>query len=168
VTPHDAAQRAKTLPVSARQALVAELERVAAFACPAWGRLMTWQEVRSIHDRGHEVGSHSVSHELMPQLDAERIRHEVSASKACIEAVIDAPVRSFCYPNGDADMRCEEAVEAAGYDNAVTTQWGVNTANQRRFVLKRCDVDARRHENLFGQASYKRLALRMSGLQPNL
>lgn len=167
-TPHDAAQLAKTLPVPERQALVGELERAASFRCPDWGRLMTWDEVRSLHLKGHEIGSHSLSHELMPQLDDARIRHEVSASKERIEAAIQAPVRSFCYPNGDSDARCRAALADARYHNAVTTQWGVNDPGEHRFGLKRCDVDARKHEDLFGRASYKRLALRISGLQPNL
>ena len=132
------------------------------------GRLMTWDEVRSLHAAGHEIGSHSLSHELMPQLDDARIRREVSASKERIEAVIDAPVRSFCYPNGDCDARCEAALADARYHNAVTTRWGVNELGEQRFVLKRCDVDARKHQDAFGRASHKRLALRISGLQPNL
>ena len=167
-SPHDAAQLAKTLPVPARQALVAEVERRAAFACPEWGRLMTWAEVRSLHERGHEIGSHSLSHELMPQLDDARIEREVSASKARIEDAIGAEVKSFCYPNGDSDRRCESALERAHYHNAVTTRWGTNGLADGRYGLKRCDVDARKHQSALGRPSYKRLALRISGLQPNL
>jgi peptidoglycan/xylan/chitin deacetylase (PgdA/CDA1 family) len=166
--PQDAAQLAKTLPVRERQALVAELERRAAFACPEWGRLMTWAEVRSLHERGHEIGSHSLSHELMPQLDDARIELEVTASKARIEEAIGAEVTSFCYPNGDSDRRCESALERAKYHNAVTTRWGTNGPAEGRYGLKRCDVDASKHQSALGRPSYKRLALRISGLQPNL
>jgi peptidoglycan/xylan/chitin deacetylase (PgdA/CDA1 family) len=165
---HDAAQLAKVLQVPTRQALVTELERRAGSVCPTWGRLMTWPEVRSLHERGHEVGSHSLSHELMPQLGDAQLEREVTYSKVRLEDVIGAEVLSFCYPNGDADWRCKRAVAHARYHNAVTTLWGTNGRNADRHGLMRCDVDARRHRSVSGRASYKRLALRISGLQPNL
>ena len=34
-----------------------------------WARLMNWDEIRAIHQSGHEIGSHSCTHELLNQLN---------------------------------------------------------------------------------------------------
>jgi peptidoglycan/xylan/chitin deacetylase (PgdA/CDA1 family) len=129
---------------------------------------MEWAEIRSLSERGHEIGSHSVTHELMPQLDDAALAHESLASKQKIESAVGAEVRSYCYPNGSSDARCEAAVARAGYQNAVTTRWGANTGADSAFGLKRCDIDARALRDASGQLSRQRLAFRLSGYYPGL
>jgi peptidoglycan/xylan/chitin deacetylase (PgdA/CDA1 family) len=163
-----AVELAKTLVPAARAELVGEAARIAPHPPPSWGRLMSWSEVRALAERGHEIGSHSVTHELMPQLDDAALGHEASVSKQQIEAAIGAPVSSYCYPNGSSDARCEAAVACAGYDNAVTTRWGANVREDSAFALKRCDIDARALRDAGGHLSRKRLAFRLSGHYPRL
>jgi peptidoglycan/xylan/chitin deacetylase (PgdA/CDA1 family) len=168
LSPAHAVEAAKQLAPAARRALVSEAARLVALQPPHWGRLMEWSEVRSLSERGHEIGSHSVTHELMPQLDDAALSHESSASKQRIESAIDAEVRSYCYPNGSCDARCEAAVARAGYRNAVTTRWGANRREDPAFGLKRCDMDARALRDARGHLSRRRLALRLSGYYPGL
>jgi peptidoglycan/xylan/chitin deacetylase (PgdA/CDA1 family) len=163
-----AVEVAKTLAPDARHRLVSEATRLSAPQPPRWGRLMEWSEVRALAERGHEIGSHSVSHELMPQLDDDALAHESGASKERIETAIGAQVSSYCYPNGSSDARCEAAVAHAGYRNAVTTRWGANTREDSPFGLKRCDVDARALRGRNGHLSRQRLAFRLSGYYPGL
>lgn len=55
-------------------------------------------QVRTIHELGHEVASHSHRHEWLPGLDAAALRETLRASKAALEDCIGAPVRSFVPP----------------------------------------------------------------------
>lgn len=163
-----AVEIAKQLSPDARRKLVDEAVRIASASPPSWGRLMDWSEVRMLSDRGHEIGSHSVTHELMPQLDDAGLALETEASKRIIEREIGDEVRSYCYPNGSFDARCEQAVARAGYQNAVTTRWGANSRADSAFGLRRCDMDARALRGHHQQLSAARLAFRLSGHYPGL
>jgi len=164
-------EAAKGLDPPARSALVGELvlaSTAVGGSIPDWGRLMSWDEIRTLHRQGHEIGSHSMSHTLLPQLDDAAIHYEVADSKAAIEAALQAPVTSFCYPNGDNDSRARQAAAAAGYDNGVSTRWGRNRVDANPYVLARCDWDARRSRDRQDRPSVPRVAMRLGDLQPGL
>jgi peptidoglycan/xylan/chitin deacetylase (PgdA/CDA1 family) len=162
------AERAKALPPSRRAELVALLEAQAGTEVPEWAGLMRWDDVRSLARDGHEIGSHSMTHTLLPQCDAAAVRFEVVDSRARIEAELGATIESFCYPNGDFDDRAVAALDAAGYARAVTTRWGTNASGAPRFALDRCDMDAFRLRDASGRLSGALLRLRLSGLHPGL
>jgi peptidoglycan/xylan/chitin deacetylase (PgdA/CDA1 family) len=167
----DIVEAAKALRPEHRDVLVEELASLArdrGHDPPSWGRLMTWDEVRALHAEGHEVGSHSLSHTLLPQLAVDEITREIAGSKAAIERELGAPITSFCYPNGDQDATCRDLARAAGYVNAVSTAWGRNRADADPFALARCDIDVRRFRDRRGRLSEARAGLRLGGLQPGL
>lgn len=166
--PSALAERAKAVAPARRAALVEALEAEAGAAVPDWGAMMRWDEVRALAAENHEIGSHSMSHTLLPQCDDDAVRREVAESRARIEAELGAPVESFCYPNGDFDARAVAALEDAGYLRAVTTRWGTNAPGAPRFLLARCDMDAFRLRDAAGGLSTPLLRLRLSGLHPSL
>lgn len=114
---------------------------------PAWpadgrpdGRLLDAAELRRMHDAGMEIGSHTVSHARMPELDEVGLRRELSDSKAALEDVIGATVSSFAYPYGAWDERCVEAVKSAGYAAACTTRTGWTMRDGDPYRLRRLTV----------------------------
>jgi peptidoglycan/xylan/chitin deacetylase (PgdA/CDA1 family) len=129
--------------------------------------MMSWDQVRQLHADGHEIGSHSLTHPLLPGLPDERVREEVEVSRSRLASAIGASVASFCYPNGSFDSRTVAAVRAAGYECAVTTRWGLNR-KQPPLELARCDMDFARLQSRHGEFSRERLWFRLSGLQPGL
>jgi len=162
-----AMERAKGLPPEERLAFVARVEgALPGAARPAWDGLMSWEQLRALSRSGHEVGSHSVTHPILPLVDDAQLAREVAGSKARLEAELGVPCESFCYPNGDCDERVVEAVRRAGYLRAVTTAWGPNAPGADPFRLTRCDMDARRARNRAGALSEPRLALRLSHFFP--
>jgi len=161
-------QHSKRLSPEKREQFIDALENMLKTSPPEWGRLMTWNEIRLIHQHGHEIGSHSMTHALMPQCNDEELKYETAESKRRLEAELNTEIASFCYPNGDCDARSVDAVRKAGYTNAVTTQWGKNQPGQSHFELKRCDVNTFNNWNRKQQLSTARFALRLSGLQPGL
>jgi peptidoglycan/xylan/chitin deacetylase (PgdA/CDA1 family) len=159
---------AKRLGAEKREASLAELEAaLGGDAVPEFARMMTWDQIRALQRAGHEIGSHSRTHPLLPELSDERVREEIELSRRELSSAIAAEVRSFCYPNGSYDARALKAVEAAGYECAVTTNWGLNR-KQPPFELSRCDMDFMRLQSKDGDFSRERLLLRLSGLQPGL
>ncbi|MDP2231472.1 polysaccharide deacetylase family protein [Methylotenera sp.] len=161
-------QHSKRISPEKRKLFIAALESLLQTSYPEWGRLMTWDEIRLMHQQGHEIGSHSMTHALMPQCNDQDLKFETAESKRRLETELNTEITSFCYPNGDCDARSVEAVLQAGYQNAVTTQWGKNQLNQPHFQLNRCDVNTFNNWNRKQQLSTARFALRLSGLQPGL
>ncbi len=119
-------------------------------------------------EEGHEIGSHSMSHALLPELDEHALRYEIGESRRIIEQNLGIGVFSFCYPNGDADGRVVEMVKNAGYTQAVTTRWGPNPEDRSVFELHRCDLQGTHVRSARGVLSETRLAWRISGLHPGL
>lgn len=155
--------RAKRLPAAEREALVERVERAAGGpARPAWDGAMGWDQLRALAAAGHEIGSHTLTHPLLPGLDDARLEAEVAGSRARLEAALGVPCRSFCYPNGDCDDRVVAAVRRAGYEVAVTTAWGPNRPGADPLRLTRCDLQGPTSRDRGGRLSPARLALRLS------
>lgn len=73
-----------------------------------------------------ELGAHTRTHALLPSLDAAGRRREIAGGKADLEREFDAAVGSFAYPFGIFGQADREAVAAAGYRWAVTTNPGIS------------------------------------------
>jgi peptidoglycan/xylan/chitin deacetylase (PgdA/CDA1 family) len=106
-------------------------------------KLMTVSDARAMISRGHEIGSHSVTHPILTQLDDQSLATEFVASKQELENSLGPPIAGFCYPNGSADSRVMAAARAAGYTYACTTRPGLNEATTDPFALLRNHV----HQN---------------------
>lgn len=158
----------KRVPPGGRLAAVDELAAEARAPLPEWARMMDWADAAGLRKLGHEIGSHACSHGLLPQMSADEQRRELADSAAAIAANLGERPNSLCYPNGSFDASSLAMAKSEGYENAVTTQWGINRGGQSRHELLRCDMDARRLTDRHGRLSGARLAMRLAGLQPGL
>lgn len=97
-------------------------------------------ELRAMQTAGMEIGSHTVGHMRLPELDSARMNAQLADSKAALEDILGTEVISFAYPYGAWDERCERAVAAAGYRYACTTRsgWALRDGNPLR--LRRLTV----------------------------
>ena len=102
--------------------------------------LLTADGVRALHAAGIEIGSHGATHRALPELSDAELLAEVAGSKAALEAVVGAPVVSFCYPYGAFDDRSVAAVRAAGYRAATVIRGGIVPDLSDPFRLKRVAV----------------------------
>lgn len=104
-------------------------------------RLATWEEIRSLRDRGWEVGHHSATHADLPTLGAERLAAEVGGGLRRLEREIGSPVESIAYPWGRHSPAVLAAAAAAGARAAVgATRGATATAWSSRLALPRCVV----------------------------
>jgi peptidoglycan/xylan/chitin deacetylase (PgdA/CDA1 family) len=129
---------------------------------------MTFEELAELATDGHEIGSHSMTHCLMPECDDGALSYEVVESRRILQNRLGKTVASFCYPNGNSDSRTAQAVAQAGYLRAVTTTWGSNGKDTDLFRLHRYDMVSKRVQNSKGEFVPALLAFRMSGLNPGL
>jgi peptidoglycan/xylan/chitin deacetylase (PgdA/CDA1 family) len=159
----------KSLPLQARLSLIDKLVDAAGTVhIPEFARLMTYDEIAELASDGHEIGSHSMTHCLMPECDDHALVYELAESRRVLQERIGQPIESFCYPNGNSDSRTARAVAKAGYRRAVTTTWGNNGQNGDRFQLRRYNMDARHVQDSSGKLIPAILAFRMSGFHPGL
>jgi peptidoglycan/xylan/chitin deacetylase (PgdA/CDA1 family) len=109
---------------------------------------MTWEEVREIHSHGVRIGSHTISHRELKQLDAADVAEEVAGSKQTIEDKLGSPVISFSYPYAFPETRkrfvrmLRETLERNGYENGVSTIIGTARGQDDRFFLPRLPVNS--------------------------
>jgi len=67
--------------------------------------LAQWPELRTLEPSVITIGSHSMTHPILPRLSEAGIENEVRESRRILEAKLDRPVEFFSYPNGDLDWR---------------------------------------------------------------
>ncbi|MBL8901601.1 MAG: polysaccharide deacetylase family protein [Planctomycetes bacterium] len=124
-----------------RERFLSALESESGRAVPLTGyEPMTRAEVLALHRRGHELGSHSQTHPILPSLGDEELRAEIAGSRELLQQWSGAPLEGFCYPNGDCDERVLAAVRDAGYRYACTTRDGVAGAGDDPLALPRICV----------------------------
>jgi peptidoglycan/xylan/chitin deacetylase (PgdA/CDA1 family) len=114
--------------------------KLASLPDPSPFRVLDWDQLRSMHERGFEIGSHPCSHpHELTALSADERWDELVRSKRDLEAKLGAPVVSFCYPRGSVDVEVMQAVEEAGYECGVVTptRWGLPLTP---FTLRRVGI----------------------------
>ena len=106
--------------------------------------MLNWDDIREMSRNGAEFGSHTHSHcNMAVESDAQQ-HAELQLSKELLETQLNAKVRLFAYPYGRAAQMSEASrqnVIAAGYQCAVTAEYGLITGNSDRFALPRIGYD---------------------------
>jgi peptidoglycan/xylan/chitin deacetylase (PgdA/CDA1 family) len=89
---------------------------------------------------GMTIGSHTVNHVYLPDVDNETLQKEIEVSKRQLEQILERPVLTLCYPLGGFDRRALSAVEKAGYLGACTTNRGFSRSFDR-FAMRRIKIN---------------------------
>lgn len=98
-------------------------------------------QLKEMAKAGMEIGSHTLTHTDLNQLDSDNKQKEIFDSKKHLEYLINLPVKSFAYPYGHYDDDSLRLIEQAGYDFACTVRpgWFNNEANP--FLLRRICIN---------------------------
>ena len=101
------------------------------FVVPGWiddarPGIVDWAQCRQAAAAGIEVGSHTMTHRRLADLDAPEAEAEIAASRARIEAELGQPCRHFACPWGQPGVDYRPAREPAlarevGYRSFLTT-----------------------------------------------
>ena len=96
--------------------------------------------VQTMINDGWELDSHTINHVDVSQASGARLQEEVAGSRKMLQQRFHQPVNFFCYPSGDYDDQAIQAVRAAGYLGATTTNEGLASKSEM-YTLKRIRVD---------------------------
>jgi len=134
-----------------------EIRKVSGVALPAAvidaNRPMTWEELRILVARGMSIGSHSVTHPVLAELEDRRLCSELEDSKLAIERETSTACHSIAYPLGGGkeysvsgaiavDERVRRFAAQAGYEVGFTYIPGIARLQQDDpLLLKRVAVE---------------------------
>mgnify|MGYP001626151034 FL=1 len=113
-----------------------------------------WEDIRQALKEGFEVGSHTMTHKALTDLDDKSLKQELELSKKILEDKLGIEITTFCYPYGDYDDRVANAVKEAGYKLAFSVNSGHIQKGDNPYILKRLHM--RHNTNVF------RLLLKLS------
>ena len=106
--------------------------------------LMSWQNIQDLQKARFEIGCHTKTHPRLAGLDRDAQNDEIAGAKGLLEQQLGREVASFAYPFGSRadynDLSVAIAREA-GYRQAASNRYGVNTPRTNRFDLRRIWVD---------------------------
>lgn len=103
-------------------------------------RLMSLQELQQWVKSGHEIGSHTLDHVHLDQLDNQSAQQQIQQSKHDLESSLQVEVSAFCYPYGSKNPQIADWVRQSGYINATTTDRGLALASDDLMNLPRVTV----------------------------
>jgi peptidoglycan/xylan/chitin deacetylase (PgdA/CDA1 family) len=136
VTLDDAVELVKRMPTEARQNFLDQFLPTLDSRFDG-DQMLTWEQVREMSCDAIEFGSHTETHPLLTFEKDDTIEHELCSSRQNIEAMVNAKVRAFAYPNGDWNERVREWVRQTGYEWAFTTRSGWYRPGQDTYTAPR-------------------------------
>jgi peptidoglycan/xylan/chitin deacetylase (PgdA/CDA1 family) len=90
-------------------------------------------DVRRLVELGQVIGSHTIDHVRLDELDAPRLRRQVFESKERLEALIEGEVEFFAAPGGSHHPILVNVLEEAGYIAARSMRWGFYESPTQRW-----------------------------------
>ena len=83
---------------------------------------MNDSEIRSLHQRGHIIGSHAHTHEHLYTLSDGEVENEWKKSIDILSTIIDTPIIHASIPNGDASKRVLTIANKYGIKHIYTSE----------------------------------------------
>jgi peptidoglycan/xylan/chitin deacetylase (PgdA/CDA1 family) len=103
--------------------------------------MMNWDELRKLSERGHVVGSHTLSHPNVAQIPFADMRVELEQSRSCLEKQLNHLVVHFSYPcpalSPHWNEQTVEECRRAGYETAVVADSGLARKLDSPLCLRR-------------------------------
>jgi peptidoglycan/xylan/chitin deacetylase (PgdA/CDA1 family) len=104
---------------------------------PPGSRLLDWDEVKDLAGAGIDIGGHSVSHAVLPNLPLGEARREIEGCRDAVAERLGRPPRHFAYPNGFHSPAVRRALRDAGFVTGSTTEDRENLRGCDLFTLRR-------------------------------
>jgi len=134
----------KPLPEAEKQKLLERIIEALQNKKPQPAELMLdWLSIRNMAQEGWDIGSHTVSHQILTKVDRCRAAEELKLSKEVIENKLQRTVGLCAFPNGkrtDFNSTIKAMAKEVGYQAAVTTLAGINGRDLDFYELRRWSV----------------------------
>jgi peptidoglycan/xylan/chitin deacetylase (PgdA/CDA1 family) len=104
-------------------------------------QMMTWDMIRDLHRRGHEIGAHTMTHRVLSTLSPDEQQSEILDSRLTLELHLGSSIASFAYPVGGSahfSNQTVELVRAARFGQAaaygVRHSWNPEDSNAAWYI----------------------------------
>jgi peptidoglycan/xylan/chitin deacetylase (PgdA/CDA1 family) len=97
-------------------------------------------QLRELAGLGFEIGSHSMTHRLLSDLDTAALRHEIVDSRDRLQEALGVAVHHFACPGGRVSPAAVRLAKEAGYRSVATSQAGLNDRAADPFALRRIAI----------------------------
>ena len=101
---------------------------------------LSWDDINAMSPDIITIGSHTMSHSWLPDLDGNGLRKELAGSKDMIEKMTGRKVNLLSYPLGGFNESAKKIAEETGYIGAVTTNPGKDSKGTDPYALKRIRI----------------------------
>jgi peptidoglycan/xylan/chitin deacetylase (PgdA/CDA1 family) len=101
---------------------------------------MSWEEARTLVERGFELGSHTVAHPILSRISMAQLSRELKESRTAVEAKTGGRCIAIAYPNGslmDYTPEVQQAVQQAGYEFGFVVSGHWSRRPLERFAIDR-------------------------------
>lgn len=100
---------------------------------------ITKNEIIRLKENGMIIGSHSMTHCFLNELNENEICYELNESKKILEDIIQEEVKYFSIPRGVYNETVIAIAKKTGYEKIFTSDVGIN--NFESFILKRVAIN---------------------------
>ncbi len=105
---------------------------------------MTWDQLRDMRDQGFHIGSHSVNHVNLAQIDIAELRYELTESRDTLTGELQIESVHFAYPFGgksDITLEALKLIKEAGYVSCSSAYGGRIAAEVETFKIPRVNIN---------------------------
>lgn len=106
-------------------------------------RWMTWDQVRSLQQRGFDIGAHTRTHVNLGAVPESEAYEEILGARVELEQQLNCPIDLFAYPYGRRTNLADQyrhLIKAAGFRCCCSCFGGVNIAGTDPFHLARVPI----------------------------
>lgn len=107
---------------------------------------MTWEQIKELKHAGMEIGSHSMSHPYLTDIDRDAILNELIQSKQVLESCLGESIESFGVPFGFVDNDIIKMAFEAGYKTVCTSN--VEFVNSSKYPMNYGRFGIRRNNSI--------------------
>jgi peptidoglycan/xylan/chitin deacetylase (PgdA/CDA1 family) len=101
---------------------------------------VTADQIRELDRAGMDVGDHTAHHLDLPELTPSELKSETAGSRRALQSILGHPVYYFAYPFGAFNDAVLQAVHAAGFTMAYTTQSGTTESTGAPLTMPRLHI----------------------------
>ena len=101
---------------------------------------MTWEQARKMSEGGMELGSHTVNHYTLNEINLKELERELLSSRLMLENNLPASAPIFANPFGETAPAVVNLLGRTGYSAACSSVVGVNHPGENLYMIRRLSV----------------------------
>jgi len=104
-------------------------------------KVISVEKLRALDPDAVTIGSHTLTHPLLPSLDEKEAWHEIADSRAMLESILGREVKFFSFPYGAFNESLVDLCRRAQYQRVFTTLPVLADINLGEFATGRVSVE---------------------------